>query len=87
MSPAELSIPLVEAEPVVPVITLSYDISINYAFQQNAIPVVKELRFKNDDTSRKNLVIRVGQDMLERCRTFTLPRPQNLPPCLSFSIC
>jgi len=62
MSPPEPSIPLVEAEPVVPVITLSYDLSINYAFQQNAIPVIKELRFKNDDTPRKNLVIRVSTE-------------------------
>ena len=40
-------------------ISLVYDQGINYAFQQNAIPVVKELRFCNDATPRKNLVIRI----------------------------
>ena len=33
-------------------ISLVYDKAINYAFQQNAIPVVKELRFCNDATPR-----------------------------------
>lgn len=42
-----------------PKISLVYDQAINYAFQQNAIPVVKELRFRNDLTSRKNLILRV----------------------------
>jgi very-short-patch-repair endonuclease len=41
------------------VLTLSYDRSVNYAFQQNAIPVVKELRIQNDSTQRKDLIIRV----------------------------
>jgi very-short-patch-repair endonuclease len=40
-------------------ISLVYDQAINYAFQQNAIPVVKELRFCNNATPRKNLIIRV----------------------------
>ena len=40
-------------------ISLVYDPAINYAFQQNAIPVVKELRFCNDSTPRKNLIIRI----------------------------
>jgi hypothetical protein len=40
-------------------ITVSFDPAINYAFQQNAIPVVKELRFQNDDVARKNFIIRV----------------------------
>lgn len=40
-------------------ISLVYDGAINYAFQQNAIPVIKELRFCNDSMPRKNLVIRV----------------------------
>ncbi len=53
---------LKEPEPVVSVLTLSYDHSINYAFQQNAIPVVKELHFKNDATPRKDLVIRVSTE-------------------------
>ena len=47
---------------MVPLLTLSYDHSINYAFQQNAIPVVKELHFKNDATPRKNIVIRVSTE-------------------------
>lgn len=40
-------------------ISLLHDPAINYAFQQNAIPVVKELRFQNDDVLRKDLIIRV----------------------------
>jgi very-short-patch-repair endonuclease len=40
-------------------ISLIYDRAINFAFQQNAIPVVKELRFCNDSTARKNLTIRI----------------------------
>jgi len=40
-------------------ISLVYDQAINYAFQQNAIPVVKELRFSNDATPRKNLILRI----------------------------
>jgi len=48
-----------EKEPANLKISLVYDRAINYAFQQNAIPVVKELRFCNDSTPRKNLVIRV----------------------------
>jgi Protein of unknown function (DUF4011)/AAA domain len=40
-------------------LAVSFDPAINYAFQQNAIPVVKELRFQNDDNARKDLVIRV----------------------------
>jgi AAA domain/Protein of unknown function (DUF4011) len=42
-----------------PETVLVYDQAINYAFQQNAIPVVKELRFRNDATLRKNLVLRI----------------------------
>jgi hypothetical protein len=47
---------------VSPSLTLSFDSAINYAFQQNAIPVVKELRFQNDVVSRKDLVIRVATE-------------------------
>jgi len=43
-------------------LVLSYDSAINYAFQQNAIPVVKELRFQNDDVARKDVVIRVSTE-------------------------
>ena len=45
--------------PPQPSISLIFDRVINYAFQQNAIPVVKELRICNDGTPRKNLIIRV----------------------------
>jgi very-short-patch-repair endonuclease len=40
-------------------IELRADPAINYAFQQNAIPVIKELRIRNDSTPRQNLTIRV----------------------------
>ena len=40
-------------------ISLVYDTAINYAFQQNAIPVIKELKFCNDETARKNLRIKL----------------------------
>jgi very-short-patch-repair endonuclease len=45
--------------PEAPQISLVYDQSINYAFQQNAVPVIKELRFCNDGAARKNLIIRI----------------------------
>ena len=51
-----------ELELTYPLLTFSYDHSINYAFQQNAIPVVKELHFKNDATPRKDLVIRASTE-------------------------
>ncbi|MGH7945171.1 MAG: DUF4011 domain-containing protein, partial [Opitutaceae bacterium] len=47
-----------EAERAVTLV-LSYDSAINYAFQQNAIPVVRELRLQNDSTPRKDLTIRI----------------------------
>jgi len=43
-------------------IKLTFDKAINYAFQQNAIPVVNELRFRNDATPRKNLVFRISTE-------------------------
>ncbi len=46
----------------VPEFTLVHDTAINYAFQQNAIPVVKELCFRNDTLARKDLVIRVSTE-------------------------
>lgn len=45
-------------------ITLSFDRAINYAFQQNAIPVVKELRIYNDAKPHKALTIRVTTEPL-----------------------
>ncbi len=41
------------------VIKLTCDRAINYAFQQNAIPVIKELRFLNDATTRRDLIVRI----------------------------
>ena len=40
-------------------ISVSHDPAINYAFQQNAIPVIRELAVRNDSLPRKDLVIRV----------------------------
>jgi very-short-patch-repair endonuclease len=45
--------------PSYPCLYIAHDSAINYAFQQNAIPVIKELHFQNDATARKDLVIRV----------------------------
>lgn len=45
-----------------PSLVVSVDPALNYAFQQNAIPVVKELRFQNDGVARKDLVIRVSSE-------------------------
>jgi very-short-patch-repair endonuclease len=42
-----------------PQIGLSFDRAINYAFQQNAIPLVRELLFENDSTKRENLLLRI----------------------------
>lgn len=43
-------------------IGLTFDRVINYAFQQNAIPVVKELLICNDATPRLNLAIRIATE-------------------------
>ena len=45
--------------PPPPQISIIYDRSINYAFQQNSIPVVKALRLQNNGRPRKDLVLRV----------------------------
>lgn len=45
--------------PPQPRLSLVYDHSINYAFQQNAIPVVKELHLQNNGVARKDLLLRV----------------------------
>jgi hypothetical protein len=45
--------------PPQPHLSLTYDRSINYAFQQNSIPVVKELRLRNNGVARKDLVLRL----------------------------
>jgi hypothetical protein len=43
-----------------PSLAVSLDSAITSTFQQNAIPVVKELRFQNDDSARKDLIIRIS---------------------------
>ncbi len=45
--------------PPQPRLSLIYDRSINYAFQQNSIPVVKELRLQNNGVARKDLILRL----------------------------
>ncbi len=43
-------------------VRLTYDRSINFAFQQNAIPVVREIQFENDAISRKDLLVRISTE-------------------------
>ena len=59
-------------------ISLVYDQAINYAFQQNAIPVVKELRFCNDATPRKNLIINITTEpaFVAKFEPVTTPSPR-----------
>ena len=67
-----------------PHLTLIYDHSINYAFQQNAIPVVKELRLQNNGVARKDLVLRVTTEP-----AFALPveiRLQSIEPAGEFRV-
>src|SRR5664279_5615312 len=45
-----------------PTIALSFDRAINYAFHQNAIPMVKELRICNDAVPRRDLCFRITTD-------------------------
>lgn len=45
--------------PPQPRLSLIYDRSINYAFQQNSIPVVKELRLQNNGVARKDITLRL----------------------------
>lgn len=52
-----------ESKPSEIKISIIYDHAINYAFQQNAIPVVKELRISNVTTiGYKSIVIKVTSD-------------------------
>lgn len=41
-------------------LAVSFDPAINYAFQQNAIPVFKELRSQRDAIGRNGLFIRIS---------------------------
>lgn len=41
---------------------INHDKAINYAFQQNAIPVVQEVRVQNDATTRSNLTLSVSTE-------------------------
>jgi very-short-patch-repair endonuclease len=43
-------------------IELTYDKAINYAFQQNAIPIIRELRYQNDASPRRDVVVRVSTE-------------------------
>ena len=43
-------------------ISITHDQAINYAFQQNAIPIVKELRIKNGNEARKSLLVRISSE-------------------------
>ena len=45
--------------PPQPRLSLICDHSINYAFQQNSIPVVKELRLQNNGVARRDLLLRL----------------------------
>ena len=59
-------------------LSLSYDTSINYAFQQNAIPAIKELRLKNTGGAKKDLQIRITTEPafapVSEIRLETLPK-------------
>lgn len=57
-----MSAPVADAQHCPASISASCDPAINYAFQQNAIPVVKELLFQNADIARKDLIIRVSTE-------------------------
>lgn len=48
--------------PSAPSLVVTFDSAINYAFQQNAIPVVQELRLQNDGVARKDLILRVSTE-------------------------
>ncbi len=47
---------------VSPSLTISFDPAINYTFQQNAIPVIKELRVLNGDAPQKDLLVRISTE-------------------------
>lgn len=46
----------------VPSLAVAHDSALNYAFHQNAIPVIKELRFQNDAVARKDLLLRISTE-------------------------
>ena len=48
--------------PPAPRISVTLDKSINYAFQQNAIPLVKELLIQNNGVIRRDLVFRISTE-------------------------
>lgn len=45
--------------PPDPRLSMIYDHSINYAFQQNSIPVIKEIRLQNNGVARRDLTLRL----------------------------
>jgi very-short-patch-repair endonuclease len=71
--------------PPEPGIEVTADASINYAFQQNAIPMIKELLIRNNGVARRDLVFRISSEP-----AFTQPaevRLQALEPAGRFRIC
>jgi len=48
-----------DAKPPAPELSVTFDEAINYAFQQNAIPTIKELCFRNDAAVRRDVKIRI----------------------------
>lgn len=60
-TPVDSSATSVPAAPL-PSLVLTHDPVINFAFQQNAIPIVKELRFQNDGVARRDLAIRFSSE-------------------------
>lgn len=55
----EVSVALI---PPPPCLAMTFDRSVNYAFQQNAIPFVKELRLRNNGVSRRDVLLRLNAE-------------------------
>ncbi|EIP99300.1 hypothetical protein OpiT1DRAFT_03814 [Opitutaceae bacterium TAV1] len=81
-TPAD-SAPSPVAAPASPSLVLAHDSAINYAFQQNAIPVIKELHFQNDATARKDLTIRVSTEPAFAASARSCERGASHKQCLS----
>lgn len=64
------------SHPKALILAVTFDAAINYAFQQNAIPVIKELHFQNDGTARKDLIIRVTTEPTFALLT-RIPKPND----------
>jgi hypothetical protein len=66
-----------------PSLIIAHDSAINSAFQQNAIPVIKELHFQNDATARKDLTIRVSTEPAFAASARSCERGASHKQCLS----